>query len=244
MGDKKDGPTVTAAPTDQQKSQTELEMEAGRKQSEYWAKPGARRSYPKPDPTVGGLGDLVGEQFPLDPDVELPADVQRTIARGEEAFKRQKRSRTRGLAASDVVPSIITSVIDQEVQDRRDANLDARELPTKGNRRQPPMTTRLRVIMILVDRLVSDGIPFRVGPNSKMNKAVRLWLNAKAKRSSDNRKSRRKQIGPTAVRALLKQVREEGRPVTKTKSSRKTTQDVAREQLRKLRESRTPPEPD
>ncbi len=236
MGDKKDGPTVTATPTDQQKSQTELEMEAGRKQSEYWAKPGARRSYPKPDPTVGGLGDLVGEQLPLDPDVKLPADLQRTVARGEEAFKR-----TRGLAAGDVIPSIITSVIDQRVQDRRDANLSARELPTKGNRRQPPMINRLRAVTILVDRLMSDGMPFAVGPNSKMNKAVRIWLNAKAKRSPDLRKSRRREITPTAVRALLRQVGGEGRPVPKPKPRRKlTTQEAARERLKELRASRTP----
>ena len=131
----------------------------------------------------------------------------RAIARGEAAFKRQKPVEgTRGLAASDVVPKIITSVIDQRVQDRRDANLDAREIPTKGNRRQPPMTNRLRAVMILVDRLRSDGMPFGVGPNSKMNKAVRNWLNDKARRSPDTRKSRHKEITPTAVRALLKQV--------------------------------------
>lgn len=186
-------------------------------------------------------GDLVGEPLSSDPNVKLPADVQATIARGKAAFERQKRSEgTRGPGAGDVIPGIITSVIDQEVQDRRDANLDARELPTKGNRRQPPMIIRLRSVMILVDRLTSDGMPFGVGPNSKMNKAVRNWLNAKAKRSPDARKSRQKEITPTAVRALLKQVRGEGRPVPKTKSRRKlTTQEAARERLKELRESRT-----
>jgi hypothetical protein len=69
------------------------------------------------------------------------------------------------------------------------------------------MIDRLRVVMILVDHLESKRIPFGVGPNSRMNKAVREWLNAKAARSPDSRKSRFKQIGPGAVRELLKQVR-------------------------------------
>lgn len=94
--------------------------------------------------------------------------------------------------------------------------------------------------MILVDRLMSDGMRFGVGPNSRMNKAVRNWLNAKAKRSPDTRKSRRKQITPTAVRALLKQVRGEGRPVAQRKPRKPTTQEVARELLKKLRAGCTP----
>ena len=184
---------------------------------------------------------MVAEKLPSDPDVKLPADVQATIARGEEAFKNQSRSvSTRVRDDSDLIPRIITSVIDQSIQDRRDAILDARALQTKGNRRQPPMITRLRVVMILVDRLMSDGMRFGVGPNSRMNKAVRNWLNAKAKRSPDTRKSRRKQITPTAVRALLKQVRGEGRPVAQRKPRKPTTQEVARELLKKLRAGCTP----
>ena len=95
------------------------------------------------------LGELVAEELPCDPDVKLPADVQATIARGEEAFQKQSRSEgARVSDASGLIPSIITSVVDQRVQDRRDTNLDAQELPTKRNRRQPPMIRRLRAVMI------------------------------------------------------------------------------------------------
>ena len=92
---------------------------------------------------------MVAEELPCDPDVKLPADVQATIARGEEAFQKQSRSEgARVSDASGLIPSIITSVVDQRVQDRRDTNLDAQELPTKRNRRQPPMIRRLRAVMI------------------------------------------------------------------------------------------------
>lgn len=192
--------------------------------------------------TAQNLGVLVAEELPTDPSVRLPSDVQATVARGEKAFENQKRSgHLRVHKASIAIPRIITSVTDQRVQDRRDVNLDARRLPPAGGRRQPPMIARLRAVMILVDRLMSDGVPFGVGPNSKMNNAVRNWLNERARRSPDPRGSRRKQITPTAVRALLKQVKGEGRPVAKTKSRRKlTTQEVARELLKKLRADRTP----
>jgi hypothetical protein len=145
---------------------------------------------------------------PSDPAVTLPADVQATIARGESAFKSQGQPVNPGQGCRGAsMPSIITSVVDQKVQDFRDAILDVRELQSKGTRRQPPMIHRLRAVIILIDRLVSDGVPFGVGPNSRMNKAVHDWLNAKAKQSADIRKSRRKKITPGAVCELLKQVR-------------------------------------
>jgi hypothetical protein len=148
------------------------------------------------------------KDLPSDPDVILPADVRAAIARGESAFESQCRSVSTGEAApGEAIPRIITSVVDQQVQDSRDAVLDARELESKGYRQQPPMIGRLRAVIILVDRLVSEGIPFGVGPNSKMNKAVHKWLNSKAEKSADIRKSRRKAITPGAVRELLKQVR-------------------------------------
>ena len=121
------------------------------------------------------LGSLVAEPLPCDPDVTLPADVRATIVRGEEAFKNQRPPKRTRLSASEL-PNVITSVIDQNIQDGRDANLDALAQPTKGSRRQPPMIARLRAVMIVVDRLIADGVPFGVGPNSKMNKAVRIWL--------------------------------------------------------------------
>ena len=144
---------------------------------------------------------------PIDPGVTLPPDVQATIARGEAAFESQSQS----IGNPEAVPGRaipITSVVDQQVQDSRDIVLRDRELKSSGNRQQPPMIDRLRAVMILVDRLESDGVPFGVGPNSQMNKAVHNWLNAKAEQSIDIRKSRRKTITPGAVRELLKQVRE------------------------------------
>jgi|GraSoiStandDraft_24_1057298.scaffolds.fasta_scaffold132743_3 hypothetical protein len=156
-----------------------------------------------PEPTAEKMHGHIENGPAIASDVPLPADIQATIARGEAAFKRQSRSV--GIGAS--VPTIITSVVDQQVQDSRDLALDARELQSKGNRQQPPMIGRLRAVMILVDRLVSDGMRFGVGPNSKMNKAVHNWLNAKAEHSADTRKSRRKVITAGAVRELLKQVR-------------------------------------
>jgi hypothetical protein len=185
------------------------------------------------------LGSLVGDALPCDPDVTLPADVRAAIVRGEAAFKNQRRPKRTGLSANEL-PNVITSVIDQNIQDGRDANLEARARPTMGSRRQPPMIARLRAVMIVVDRLIADGVPFGVGPNSKMNKAIRIWLNERAKRSPDTRVSRRKQITPTAVRQLLRHVGAAGLPVTrKTSRPRQTTQDVARKLLQNLRARRT-----
>jgi hypothetical protein len=148
------------------------------------------------------------KDLPIDPSVILPADVQATITRGEAAFKGQGRKiRMRDAINSGAMPRIITSVVDQQVQDSRDIVLDTRELQSEGTRQQPPMIGRLRAVMILVDRLLADGVPFGVGPNSKMNKALHNWLSAKAGQSTDIRKSRRKVITPGAVRELLKQVR-------------------------------------
>jgi hypothetical protein len=143
----------------------------------------------------------------VDPRVTLPADVKAAIARGEAAFERQRKSVGVGRSIEQAKPRIITSVVDQQVQDRRDIILDTKELQSRGARQQPPMIARLRAVMILVDRLVADGVPFGVGPNSKLNKAVHSWLETKAEQSADIRKSRQKAITPSAVRALLKQVR-------------------------------------
>lgn len=85
------------------------------------------------DSLVKDLGRLVAEKLPSDPDVKLPADVQATIARGEEAFKNQSRSvSTRVRDDSDLIPRIITSVIDQSIQDRRDAILTPERYKRRG----------------------------------------------------------------------------------------------------------------
>ena len=183
------------------------------------------------------LGVLVPTQLPIDPAVKLPPDVQSAIARGNAAFGRQSRfTASRTPKRGRQTPKIITSVIDQHVQERRDSNLDAREQAAWGKRRQPPMTNRLRAVMIVVDRLTSEGVPFGVGPNSRMNKAVLKWLNDRAKRSGDSRKSRRKEITPTAVRALLKQVKAEGQSIVKPKTRKLTYKEKIRELRRQLHE--------
>ena len=69
------------------------------------------------------------------------------------------------------------------------------------------MVERYRAAAIMVDWLEANGVPFGVGRNSRMNKALRTLLNEQAKRSTDTRKSRRKQITTGAVRALLKEIR-------------------------------------
>ena len=147
--------------------------------------------------------DIPIDMSGVDPSVNPSADVRTTIARGEAAFKNRSRSRT----TDQPTPRIITSVMDQEVQDQRDTTIEARASKSVGKRQQPPMTARLKAVVILVDRLMADGIPFGVGPNSKMNRLVQEWLNMRVKQSTDTRKSRSTPITQGAVRELLKQVR-------------------------------------
>jgi hypothetical protein len=176
------------------------------------------RQYP-PDfvATIGAATAKALARLPVDKHVKLPADVQTTIARGETEFQRAKRKfnrrkerrRTSNTApdGSATVPSFITSVADKEVQDRRDAALEALEQHSHGKQRQPPMLVRLRVARIIVDRLQAEGVPFDPSRNSQMNKLVRARLNEMAAGSRDTRKSRRKKIGADAVYRLLKQIK-------------------------------------
>jgi hypothetical protein len=187
----------------------------------------------KAEPRLSIVGSLQ-----LDPNVKLPVDVEAAVARGETAFKSQARP-VEAVPDAKGIPEIITSVADQDLQDGRDANLSARAQKS-GRRRQPPMIERSRAVMILVDRLIAEGVPPGVGPNSKMNRAVRTWLNKRAGRSTDPRRSRRKDIGATAVRELLKQIRAEGRPVSRQPPPRRRTiQEEAAERLKALRAQRT-----
>ena len=213
--------TVTVKP-----SQTGLEMAAGRRAvARHCPKHAPRR----PAEATFVLGVLITQQLPPDPNLKLPGDIRATIRRGDAAFKKQSQKR-----AKSGRPKVITSVVDDSIQDIREANLEARiKVPTR-HRRQPPMLARLRVVMIVVDRLTAEGVPFGTGPRSRMNKKVRDWLNERARRSPDTRKSRRKEITPAAVRALLRQVGAQGNAVTSRKSKRLTTQDAARERLREL----------
>jgi hypothetical protein len=148
-------------------------------------------------------------QLPIDPDVKLPADIQVTIARGKAAHRKFKKSwrkqeliRPKGPAGG---PFLITSVVDKEVQDRRDAALSALEKQSEGG--QPRMLFRRRVVLALVDRRRAEGVPFDTSPNSRMNKLVLEDLNKLAARSRDSRKSRRKPVSARAVRYILRQIK-------------------------------------
>jgi hypothetical protein len=154
-------------------------------------------------------------QLPIDPNVKLPADVQASIARGNAAYRKFKKSiRRKQELNRPRVPAIgtnfITSVVDKEVQDRRDAALSALEGQSEGKRGQPPMLVRLRVARILVDRHLAEGVRFAATRNSRMNKLVREDLNKMAARSRDRSKSRSKQLSADAVQRLLSQIKELG----------------------------------
>ncbi len=166
---------------------------------------------------VAKIGPAKGKKLtevPIDPDVKLPAEIQATIRRGEQAFKRESKRRKQGRAqtcnpapeGSTAVPSFITSVGDEEVQNHRESMLEAKAQQSRGKRGQPPRLDRLRVVWTIVDRLQAEGVRFATGRNSKMNKLVREWLNVRAARSPHDSKSRRKQLTPDAVQELLKQV--------------------------------------
>src|SRR5262249_16780727 len=152
----------------------------------------------------------------IDPDVQLPADIQATIARGEAKFKKFKRKfyrykrqqqRIGNTSSKASAPQFITSVVDKEIQDRRDAALDALERQSRGKRGQPPMLVRLRVGQIIVDRLVAEGVPYSTSRNSRMNKLVRECLNEMAARSRDKSEARCKKIGADAGQRPLRQIK-------------------------------------
>jgi hypothetical protein len=153
-------------------------------------------------------------QLPIDPDVKLPADVRASIARGEAKFqeyqrgyKKRRRQRITHINRKATTRSIfIMSVVDQEVQDRRDDAISVLEKQSEGKRGQPPMVVRLRVVCIIVDRLLAEGERFATARESRMNKRVRKRLNELV-RLRDRSKSRPKQIGSDAVEYVLKQIK-------------------------------------
>jgi hypothetical protein len=100
----------------------------------------------------------------------------------------------------------IISVVDAREEERRDRLLDQREKAALGRRGQPPMTERLRVVVIVVENLERQGIAFATARKSKMNREVRAWLNDRMQRTQDPRKSRRGSVSEDAVEDLLKQV--------------------------------------
>lgn len=97
---------------------------------------------------------------------------------------------------------------DQKLQHFRDGIFDAMAQAVKeGAIGQPPMVERFHTAATIVDDLLSKGVPFGVGPNSRMNKELRRRLNEQARQSSDERKSRRKPIGEGGARQWLKKIR-------------------------------------
>jgi hypothetical protein len=148
--------------------------------------------------------------FPLtegvDPNVVVPVDVQASIARAE-AVAAPLVERSPAGASKGPFSDFRTAVTDQEVQDARDRYFDSLEAGERGKRQQPRMVNRLRAIDLFVQREIANGTVLGVGPNSVMNRKVREWLNARAARTTDERKSRRKQITGGAVRALLKKIK-------------------------------------
>src|SRR5262245_282560 len=190
-------------------ARTRLEQEAGRN--------ALRRFSDNPALLEQYMADFVpvneSAQLPVDPDVKLPADVQASIARGNAAYRKFKKSwrkqkliRPKGTASG---PFFITSVVkNEEVQVRRDAALSALEKESKEQCGPPRMLFRLRVVLALVDRRRPEGVHFDTRPNSRMNKLVREDLNRMAARSRDSRKSRSKQISARAVRDILRQIKD------------------------------------
>ena len=149
-------------------ARTRLEQEAGRNAVRRFASsPALQERYMIDFVPAKELAHL-----PVDPDVKLPADIHASIARGKAAYRKFKKSwrkqeliRPKGPAGG---PFLITSVVDKEVQDRRDAALSALEKQSEGG--QPRMLFRRRVVLALVDRRRAEGVPFDTSPNSRMNK--------------------------------------------------------------------------
>ena len=141
-----------------------------------------------------------------DPNVVIPADVQASIARAEAAAARSGQANLGG-TKNGLLPDFRTAVTDQVVQDARDTHFDGLEAAGKGKRQQPTMIDRLRAADVIVERELADGTPFKAGRNSVMNRKIKEWLNAKAARTKDDRKSRKKLIGSDAVRNLLRQLK-------------------------------------
>jgi hypothetical protein len=164
--------------------------------------------------SVARIGPAAGKklgQLPVDPDVKPPAAVQAAIAKGEAAFKNQRKrrrlKRDSALNGSGAGLTFGTAVVDQEVHDRRESVLGEKEQDSQRKRGQPPMLERQRVGRIIVDRLLAEGVPFGTGRNSRMNKLVRERLNEMAAKSRDARKSRRKQVSADAVQDMLRQIK-------------------------------------
>lgn len=137
-----------------------------------------------------------------DRSITLPEQVWAEIVRGQEAFAKRQRFKI-DYANEDFrgVPE------DKKIQHFRDEIFNASAQASKEGRGQPPMVERFRAAAIIVDWLESNGVPFAVGRNSRMNKHLLGFLNEIAEKSADSRKSRRKKITAEAVRELLRNIK-------------------------------------
>jgi hypothetical protein len=149
------------------------------------------------------VGELTSANDPESVVLEtLPAYVRAAIAQGQKAFAKTQRFEV------DYNADTIRSMsVEQKLQHIRDGVLNALARAAKEGRGQPPMVERFRAAVIIVDWLEHNGVPFGVGRNSRMNKALLGLLNDMAERSMDDRKSRRKKITADAVRELLRQIK-------------------------------------
>ena len=137
------------------------------------------------------------------PNNDLSAQRRAEIIRGQRAFAR--RGQFKVIEAFS--PRLRTLTQEQKKQDARDKLCNVLAKAAKDIRGQPPMVERLRATEIMVNHFESIGVPFKVGVNSKMNKAIRKWLNDEARSSTDQRRSRQREIEGGAVRTLLRKVR-------------------------------------
>src|SRR5262245_53589042 len=110
-----------------------------------------------------------------DPNVVLPSDVRRTIARGEAEFRKIAQQPS-VIPSPATEPLPITSIIDREEHLRRERHLDAKERGAQGRRGRPPKVHRLRIVAIFADYLEGKGTKFSTGRNSRMNKAIQQWM--------------------------------------------------------------------
>jgi hypothetical protein len=133
----------------------------------------------------------------------VPAHGHASIARVHKSLRTWQRLKT-----EYTNEELRAMTADQKIQHNRDSLCNAlMQVAIETGRGQPPKVERLRAAANMVDKLVSNGVPFRVGRNSRMNMEIRVRLHEEALRSADNRRSRRNLISADAARDMLRQIR-------------------------------------
>jgi hypothetical protein len=131
----------------------------------------------------------------------LPHNVEDAIKR---AIAQVEPGPSRNVCRAPPVPTVDMS--DPRVQRNLGLLVRAWAQVAHESPGQPRMGERFCLALSVVQVLESAEIPFATGTNSRMNQALRLVLNDLVDPSAEM-KSRRKRIGATAVRALLKDIR-------------------------------------